>query len=69
MGVTAVRYATGRAAVVEPARGGDDHAGDHLGLRRPVWRDLLWVAVRLPMMMLPALLLIGVRYGGPHWWV
>lgn len=37
--------------------------------RRPVWRDLVWVAARMPMLMLPALLLIGVAFGGPHWWV
>lgn len=63
----AVTYAPGRARVIAPVL-----VDEVLVVRaqaRPVWRDLVWVAVRMPMWLLPPLLLIGVRYGGPHWWV
>lgn len=38
-------------------------------IRRSAWRDWLQVLLDLPLLMLPALVLMAARFGSPHWWI
>lgn len=38
-------------------------------VRRSAWRDWLQVLLDLPLLLLPALVLMAARFGGPHWWI